>query len=127
MTVPFQFEDDFEELRPPTVKAVAYIGYVANKRELLERLATQLSFPDYFGFNWDSLYEVLRDFSWIGNGDVAIVHHELPNSLGPEVLRTYLELLKDAVETWQSRATRRLLVAFPQTVKETVVNLLRDL
>ena len=124
MASTFSFSDDFENLRPPGVRLVAYIGHVSGKRELLDVLAKQLSFPGYFGYNWDALSECLRDLSWIGGGDVAIVHLDVPTSLDPHGIRIYVGLLKDAVETWRVRATRELMVVFPRGARETVNELL---
>jgi hypothetical protein len=126
VTSTFRFLDDFDHLSMPAVRVAADIGHVSGKAELLDRLATQLSFPEYFGSNWDALSECLRDLSWIGDGDVAIVHRELPTSLGPDGIRLYLGLLKDAAETWRARATRELVVAFPRAARETVSKLLDD-
>lgn len=37
----------------------------ASKTELLEQLAREFEFPDYFGHNWDALEECLHDLSWL--------------------------------------------------------------
>lgn len=39
---------------------------------LLARLAHGLSFPDYFGANWDALIDCLSDLSWSNAPDVVI-------------------------------------------------------
>ena len=48
---------------------------VGDDRELLEALSAALSFPDYFGFNWDAADECLRDLSqWLpAQGYVLVV------------------------------------------------------
>lgn len=33
--------------------------------QLFIELSAQLHFPDYLGFNWNSLYDLFCDFSWI--------------------------------------------------------------
>ena len=38
---------------------------IKNKIELLNELYHKLQFPEYFGFNWDALWDLLCDFSWI--------------------------------------------------------------
>uniref|UniRef100_UPI00053A84EF barstar family protein n=1 Tax=Yersinia wautersii TaxID=1341643 RepID=UPI00053A84EF len=38
---------------------------ISNSDELLKALYYSLWFPGYFGFNWNSLYDCLRDFDWI--------------------------------------------------------------
>jgi hypothetical protein len=38
---------------------------VTSKRAFLERCAKVMSFPDYFGNNWDALSECIRDLEWL--------------------------------------------------------------
>ena len=38
---------------------------LADKAELLRRIAAALSFPDWFGHNWDALADSLEDLSWL--------------------------------------------------------------
>lgn len=35
-----------------------------NKTDFLKKLARELSFPGYFGMNWDALRDCLTDMSW---------------------------------------------------------------
>src|SRR5262249_40548672 len=35
------------------------------KADLLTRVARALSFPDWFGANWDSLHDCLTDLDWL--------------------------------------------------------------
>ena len=48
------------------------IPSVKSKQELFSELADKLHFPDYFGYNWDALCEVLRDFYWINEKIIII-------------------------------------------------------
>ncbi len=48
------------------------------KKDLLEQIASCLSFPDYFGMNWDALDECLMDLSWLDyKGYVLVVRNAL--------------------------------------------------
>jgi len=40
------------------------LGSVCDKEQLLERLASALAFPQWFGRNWDALEDCLTDLSW---------------------------------------------------------------
>jgi hypothetical protein len=53
------------QLCNPDDAFVAHLSNVHNKEELLRQLFIKLRFPDYFGFNWDALYDCLRDFDWL--------------------------------------------------------------
>ncbi|MFI7246514.1 barstar family protein [Streptomyces qinglanensis] len=49
--------------------AVVDLTGVDNKAEFMERCATGLELPDYFGRNWDALADLLTDLSWYGKPD----------------------------------------------------------
>src|SRR4051794_5039285 len=40
-------------------------GRLNTKEELLSSMARALSFPDYFGENWDAFNECINDLSWL--------------------------------------------------------------
>jgi len=98
---------------------------IDSKDVLLESLALKLAFPDYFGFNWDALFDCLRDFSWIEERDILLVHQELPK-LSSEELKVYLRLLRDAILDWRPGEAHRFGVVFSLVDKESVERLLRD-
>jgi RNAse (barnase) inhibitor barstar len=75
-----------------------------NKHTMLAALAEALSFPDYFGFNWDAADECLTDLSW-HDGDVVLVIDDAgtPESSAPEDWGVLIELLTDAARFWQDQ------------------------
>jgi RNAse (barnase) inhibitor barstar len=75
------------------------------KRELLERMARALSFPDWFGFNWDALRDCLTDLSWQPMEGYVIVLENADTlyANAPEELAIALELLGDAATDWAER------------------------
>lgn len=92
---------------------VAHISDVGSKEELLKELQTHLLFPDYFGYNWDALLDMLCDFNWIAQREVVIVHDQLPK-LDPYELRTYIEIIMEAQEAWEKASKNHLLtIIFP--------------
>ncbi|KWA11575.1 hypothetical protein WT37_21165 [Burkholderia territorii] len=72
-----------------------------------------LTLPGYFGFNWNALFDCLRDFHWISERTVVIVHDELPE-LEPSEMKTYFEVLRDAVTDWKVGEAHSLQVVFDE-------------
>lgn len=111
MMLPFRFFDS-----PPSYDAaeVFYVRVdpeISLSEELLKSLYYLLWFPGYFGFNWDALYDCLRDLGWIPCRKVVLVHETLPD-LPEEDLKVYLEILRDSVLDWGGDQEHELEVFF---------------
>jgi hypothetical protein len=87
----------------------------------MEGVAAALEFPDYFGQNWDAMDECLQDLTWLPAGTLALVHAEVP-PVPPDILTTYLKLLREAVAYWQTKR-RDFRVVFPQNTRSVVEQL----
>jgi RNAse (barnase) inhibitor barstar len=78
---------------------------VTTLRHFYEVLAKTLEFPDYFGFNLDSLDELLNDLSWIENEKIAIqiINSEsfLASERNQDKILTLLDLLDATCEDWR--------------------------
>lgn len=86
---------------------------ISSTDELLKSLYYLLWFPGYFGFNWNSLNDCLRDFEWISYTKIVIEHDSLPNI--PEFeLKIYLEILRDAIIDWGRDDFHQLEVVFDE-------------
>ena len=74
---------------------------------LFAECARALSFPDYFGHNWDALEECLADLEWLpAKGYVLLVMEAqavLPEN--EDEYETLLEVLNDAGEAWSKGQT----------------------
>ncbi len=84
----------------------------SDKQGLLECLARDLGFPEWFGRNWDALSDCLSDLDWqpAAEGYVLILEHA--GELGASEAATLsmaLEILRDAAEDWARRG-RPMLV-----------------
>ncbi len=95
-----------------------------SKATLLEALGMLLGFPDYYGANWDSFEECIRDLSWLPEGAVVIKHIDLPLENDSDLLKIYLEILKDAVAKWSHSEAYSLIVVFPAYFKNRIESLI---
>lgn len=69
--------------------------------DIISAIAGQLSFPDYFGWTLDSLYDCLTDLQWLPEGDHVLVW-SAPGRLmtaDPEGYSRLAGTLTDAVAT----------------------------
>lgn len=93
---------------------------IESKETLLNVFDQGLSFPDYFGSNWDAFNDCLTDLSWITHLHIAIVHNDLPLNKYPDNCRTYLEILGDAFATVNRDREKSLRIFFPESTKTTI-------
>jgi len=98
--VPFTFTENSPSYDASNVFYARIDPEASSADELLKSLYYILWFPGYFGFNWDALYDCLRDLNWIPCEKVVLVHESLPK-LKKEDLRVYLEVLRDSVLDWR--------------------------
>jgi len=99
---------------------------VASKKDLLIDLAFNLKFPNYFGFNWDALWDCIRDLSWIKEKEITIIYDDIPK-LEKEVFEIYLKLLIEATFDWESSPEHNLTIVFPEKCKEEIYRISKDL
>jgi RNAse (barnase) inhibitor barstar len=97
---------------------------ISTKSQLLDALQVALSFPDYFGRNWDALSDCICDLSWFKPKQVVLIHRDIPLMDDNGSFRIYLEILQDAVQFWTARREHELLVVFPEASKKTVLDIL---
>jgi hypothetical protein len=75
---------------------------LSGKDELLAAIAGSLSFPAWFGANWDALEDCLTDLSWReADGHVAVFAHfgAMPN----DDLGILIDVLASSAEFWAAR------------------------
>jgi len=126
-TSQFQFDRSALKVSPALVAEMP--AGIETKEALLNELYRRLCFPDYFGDNWDALWECIRDLSWLPSGPVVLAHHDLPLAGDVASQKTYLSILRDAVEKrWPvpGQRFRDLVVVFPPHTKEQIAWLLRS-
>jgi RNAse (barnase) inhibitor barstar len=75
------------------------------KDDMLRRIATALSFPNWFGGNWDALFDCLADLSWRpAAGHLLLLEHaDQLRQEAPEVFDTAVAILQDVAVFWARR------------------------
>ena len=68
---------------------------VTEKNALLSFYAVTFYFPGYFGYNWDALYDCLRDLGdWHPEGQTfSILHQDIPLISSVHDVKAYLKVL----------------------------------
>jgi RNAse (barnase) inhibitor barstar len=122
--LPFKFQHE-KACTAAAVFATIPAG-ITSKKELLATLARQLHFPDYFGGNWDSLEECIRDLSWLPAGLVVLKHVDVPSINDIKNARIYLKVLAGAANKSADSKDHPLSVVFPIELREQTLWLLRS-
>lgn len=104
---------------------IAYLSKVKDENDLFRQLSDILVFPDYFGDNWNALFDCLRDFSWISKRGVVLVHSEIP-VLSEEELMTYFHIIFSAVEDWTDTDNHYFKVIFPKEDEPKIMKFITD-
>jgi molybdopterin-guanine dinucleotide biosynthesis protein A len=82
-------------------------------------LNKRLSFPGYFGFNWNALSDCMRDFHWVSQRHIFLVHEDLP-ALSNADLMQYIEVLDESVLSWKTKKNHSLVVVFPESCRRRI-------
>jgi RNAse (barnase) inhibitor barstar len=109
--LPLKFTDKVPSYDAAEVFYVRIDPAISTSTELFNAFYYLFWFPGYFGFNWDALYDCLRDLSWIPYRKVVIVHEGIPNIPKNELV-IYLELLCDVALDWKGSEDRELEIFF---------------
>lgn len=83
----------------PEDSYIARIPIITNKEELYVELMSKLRFPSYFGKNWDALDDLFRDFCWIENDNIVIIHEGIAG-LSKKDLTLYVASVVEYIEFW---------------------------
>ncbi|MFU2487391.1 barstar family protein [Thauera sp. WH-1] len=93
------------------------LGGCSDKAGLLERFASALHFPPWFGHNWDALSDCLTDLSWLPaqRYRITLTRPQDLRAADPETLATALDILQEAAEFWADEG-----VCFDLALSETL-------
>jgi hypothetical protein len=115
----FTFVPGVREFTVSDALVARVIDVVQTPTQLFELFYRLLTLRGYFGFNWNALFDCLRDFHWVSQGRVVIVHDTFP-ALPQSELKTYLEVLRDAVLDWKPGEAHSLEVVFDENDRARV-------
>ncbi len=108
---------------PTTVNLIALTGEDVSSREaFFASIARAIPFPDYFGHNWDAVYDCLTDPSVIPANGVVLVLDGCDEMAGrePEQWAIALKVLREACAFWRplNEKLTVFLVASPQSAPD---------
>lgn len=109
---PFILTDDIASLQIEDARVLEVPAQLTHKQALLSWYAQALTFPEYFGANWDALDECLRDLSWIDERAVVLYHRALPLEASPKDQKIYIDVLLRATQDWGPDEAHQVVAAF---------------
>lgn len=106
---------------------VGYIPFIATEGDLFTVLSENLHFPDYFGENWDALDELYRDFSWIENDEIVIIHKEL-SQFHSSKLKIYIGIVLNCLDFWHHYLNdpHEVLFVFPKSEEGRITSIINE-
>ena len=81
-----------------------------------------LSFPDYFGYNWDAFNDCVDDLSWLDGGIIHVVHMNVPLTGDMINQNKFLSILYES--GFYSRTEGKFKVHFPAIDKQQILTIL---
>lgn len=94
---------------------------IATIDDLFETFEREGDFPEWSGRNWNALSDCLRDFNWIEQRRIVIVHADVPLDDAADRAE-YLDVLADAVRDWKrtNDEPHELEVRFPEGCRDSI-------
>lgn len=78
---------------------------IHDKDQFLNQVALVLSFPEYFGNNWDAFADCLTDMSWHETDGFVILYDNFDSLAehSPRDFEIALDIFKESTEFWHNR------------------------
>jgi RNAse (barnase) inhibitor barstar len=118
----FQSNSEIPKAGDDTVVGILPKG-ISDVKALFDGLYNVLSLPGYFGFNWNALLDCLRDFHWLTEKTIILVHEEIPQ-LPKDDLWEYLDVLFECINGCKENEDHELIVMFPEHSKDQINRIL---
>ena len=71
---------------------------ILSKFDIFRIFYEKLKFPNYFGNNWDALFDCLKDLGWLENKNTVVLIKNLDDR---EIFKILLHQLAGAKEIWK--------------------------
>ena len=86
----------------------------ATRAGFFQEIAHVLSFPDYFGRNWDAVYDCLTDLNWLPAAGYVLVLDEFDRfaTNESEQWNIALKVLREACAFWQPLSRQMLALLY---------------
>lgn len=97
---------------------------IVEKSQLFFAIAEGLSFPPYFGNNWDAFEECLSDLSWLNSCVIVLWHDDLPLIGSKHDISCYIKILLDLEPTDHGVTIK---ASFPASLRKDLELLTRTL
>jgi len=114
----YKFANIKEMVLPKDSYSVYIDEHIHGKKELLQQFNDKLQFNKW-GWNWDALDDVCRDFSWLKNEDIYILNKSLP-ILKEDDLRIYLGSISMYSNFWDDYPEHNFNVIFDNSIYSNV-------
>jgi len=122
----FAYIDHFDE-QTRDGSLVLRIPGAMSKAELLKWFAIQLKFPEYYGENWDALFDCLTDLSWIKEEEIILFHKKLPLNNPKSELQAYLDVLLHTARSWKDDPLHNMIIVFDASLRPAIEECAKDL
>lgn len=105
----FRLPTDFDPTvlaRDPRPTIRVDLRALPDKAALLETLAKAFGLPDWFGHNWDALYDSITDAEFLPEGGCIVLLEGVPafRATHPELWESLSLILADCAEFWKLEA-----------------------
>lgn len=90
---------------------LAWVPSINKEADLFEYLPKALGYPDNCGHNWDALYDIFFDFTWIEEKTIVVVHENF-SELCVADLNRYMDIVKESIEVWKDGLEHVLIFVF---------------
>jgi RNAse (barnase) inhibitor barstar len=83
------------------------LAHLRDKDALLDAIAKQLRFPEWFGGGWDALSDCLTDMAWLPATGYVIVLKQCASihSRAPRDFTMLLDILQETIDIWRDADT----------------------